>query len=648
MAVSISHEVVRPELALGDAKQTTLVGAIARAQQHLLSKQFPGGHWRADLFANTNIEANAIVVYHVLGRADSSKVARFARHILSEQLSDGGWPEYRYGPSALTATVRAYFALKLAGLAAEDPRLVRARRRIHSLGGVHRINSYAKFNLALFGQYDWRDVAAIPPELVLMPSWSPLSIYRMAGWTRAVIVPMSIVWARRPTFPCPPSASIKELFQDAPGRGGRSIGGRATRFLKSLSRQAAARTPSVLRERAIREAERWMLEHCEGSDGLGAILVGMMSAIIAMKTLGYSDTDSRLVRQVEHFEALEVDLGESLRTQLCVSPVWDTAIATIGLTDSGLPADSDAVVRAVEWLTSKEIRKPGDWRVANPKGPLSGWAFEFENPFYPDVDDTAMVLLALQRAALPAPSARDRDLALVRGTAWLLSMQCRNGGWAAYDKDNTSEFLNRLPFADHRAMIDPPTADITGRVLELLGSRGYRDEHPAVRRALDFLGCAQAEDGSWLGRWGVNYLYGTWQVLRGLAAVKADLRSSSVRRAVSWLKSVQHSDGGWGETCASYYDSREKGRGPSTPSQTSWALMALMAVGLHEEIAVRRGIEYLIHTQRADGGWDEDVETGTAIPGLLYFSYTLYRDAFPLWALGRYQRDTSPKPGGST
>jgi squalene-hopene/tetraprenyl-beta-curcumene cyclase len=648
MAASIGPEVARAEPVRREAREPSLSGVIQRAQQHLLEKQFPEGYWRADLFANTNIEANAIVVYHVLGRGGSPKVARFARHILSEQLPDGGWPEYRYGPSALTSTVRAYFALKLAGLSAEDERLARARSRIRVLGGIHRINSYAKFNLALFGQYDWLDVAAIPPELVLMPSWSPLSIYRMAGWTRAVIVPMSIVWARQPTFPCPPNASVEELFEDSLSCVESSARGRATKFLRSLSRRALNRSPSLLREHAIRAAERWMLEHCEGSDGLGAILVGMMSAIIAMKALGYSDSDFRLVQQMQHFEALEVAMGESLRTQLCVSPVWDTAIATIGLTDSGLPAESDAVARAVEWLTSKEIRKPGDWRVANPKGPLSGWAFEFENPFYPDVDDTAMVLLALQRAALPTASARARDLALARGTAWLLSMQSRNGGWAAYDKDNTSEFLNRLPFADHRAMIDPPTADITGRVLELLGTRGYRRGHPAVRHALDFLQREQAVDGSWLGRWGVNYLYGTWQVLRGMAAVRADLQSSSVRRAVSWLRSVQHSDGGWGETCASYYDEREKGRGPSTPSQTSWAVMALMAVGLHEDTAVRRGIDYLIKTQRADGGWDEDVETGTAIPGLLYFSYTLYRDAFPLWALGRYQLETSVKHGGST
>jgi squalene-hopene/tetraprenyl-beta-curcumene cyclase len=648
MVASLHQDITRSEPARHAGGDARLRRVIQRAQQHLLERQHSEGYWRANLFANTNIEANAIVVYQVLGRGNSPKIARFARHILSEQLPDGGWPEYRYGPSALTATVRAYLALKLAGLSVDDERLRRARRRIDALGGIHRINSYAKFNLALLGQYDWDDVAPIPPELVLMPSFSPVSIYRMAGWTRAVIVPMSIVWALRPRFPCPPNGGVEELFSDSRAPVPSSGRGWLIRLLRRGARGALKRAPLALREYALRRAERWMLEHCEGSDGLGAILVGMMSAIIAMKSLGYSDSDSRLAEQVRHFEALEVDSGDSLRTQLCLSPVWDTAIATIGLTDSGLPARSDPIVRAVEWLTRKEIRRPGDWRVANPRGPLSGWAFEFENPFYPDVDDTAMVLLALQRAELAASSSRDRDAALERGTAWLLSMQCRNGGWGAYDKDNTSELLNRLPFADHRAMIDPPTADITGRVLEVLGTRGYRRHHPAVERALSFLGSEQASDGSWLGRWGVNYLYGTWQVLAGMAAVKADLRASSVQRAVRWLKSVQHADGGWGETCASYYDEKEKGRGPSTPSQTSWALMALMAAGLHDDTSVQRGVRYLLETQRADGGWDEDVETGTAIPGLLYFSYTLYRDAFPLWALGRYQSAARESRGVAT
>jgi squalene-hopene/tetraprenyl-beta-curcumene cyclase len=620
--------------------------AIARAQAALLQKRDPAhGYWCADLLSNTNLEANAIVLYHVLGRGGSSNVARLARHILSEQLPQGGWSEYRFGPPALTPTVRAYWALKLAGYRADDPRLLRARAEIGRLGGITNINSYASFNLALFGQLSWRDLPALLPELMLLPRWMPFNIYSMAGWTRAVIVPMTIAWALRPKFACPPGGDVDELLDDA--RAGAptaartratSLKTRAIRWAMLMLRRSANLVPAFIRRRAIARAEAWMLEHTQDSDGLGAIMVAMMAAIVAMKALGYSDYDSRLRRQIASFEALQIDCGDTLRMQLCVSPVWDTAIAVIGLVESGVADDDPAIVQAAEWLMTREVRRPGDWRVANPEGPVSGWAFEFENAFYPDVDDTAMVLLALRRADLPARAAVECARACARGTEWLLSMQSDNGGWGAYDKNNTNALLNRLSFADHKAMIDPPSADITGRVLELLGHMGLRLTDARIAAAVSFLRTEQRSDGSWLGRWGVNYVYGTWQVLRGLAAVGADMSQPLVANAVNWLRSVQHPDGGWGETCASYADETTKGQGPSTPSQTSWALMALMAAGDMDGPCVRRGIAYLVETQNAHGGWFEDVETGTAIPGLLYFSYTSYRDSFPLWALGRYRR----------
>ncbi|MBI4425259.1 MAG: squalene--hopene cyclase, partial [Elusimicrobia bacterium] len=450
--------------------------AIRRAQSALLKKQSADdGYWCADLRADTTLESDTIMLLNFLGRGSSPKVERLARFILAQQLPDGGWPIYRNGPAEISATVKAYWALKFAGRTAEDPALRKARQRIDALGGVHRVNTYSKFYMALFGLYDWRGVPTIPPELMCFPNWFSFNIYEMSAWTRSIVVPLSIIWAERPKAQCPPHARLDELFPDErrfvplkdvmPPHDFFSW----TNFflwwdrgLKGLE----GRGPHWIRAWSLRKAEGWILDHLKDSDGLGAIFPGIVNTIMAMKALRYSDHDPRLIQQLKTLEKLEIDRGDMLEMQPCHSPIWDTAIAVIALAESGLSREHPALVRAVEWMLAKEIRRAGDWRITNPMGPVGGWAFEFDNAFYPDIDDTAMVMLALRHVHLEERLEMAREKACLRGLHWLLSMQSKSGGWAAFDRNNTKQILTKIPFADHNAMIDPPYADITGRILE--------------------------------------------------------------------------------------------------------------------------------------------------------------------------------------
>jgi len=625
---------------------SALEDAVRKAQDALLRRQnAEDGYWCAELLSDTTCDSDTIMLLNFLGRGNSPKVRRYAKFILDHQNPDGGWSIYRNGPSEISATVKAYWALKFAGYSPEDPSLRRARSRIFQLGGIHRVNTYSKFYMAVWGLYDWRGVPAIPPEILLFPNWFYFNIYQMSSWTRAIVVPLSIIWSERPKLDCPPHARLDELFPDSrryiplgevmPPHGFVSW----TNFFllwDGLFKQMEGRGGHWIRQWALRLAEDWILERLQDSDGLGAIYPGIANTIMAMKCLGYPETDPRLKRQIDHLFELELDRGDSLEIQPCVSPVWDTAIAVIALAESGLDRRHPALVSSARWLLEKEIRRPGDWRVMNPEGPIGGWAFEFNNAFYPDIDDTAMVMLALRHVDLGEHDALSREKACLRGLHWLISMQSRDGGWAAFDKDNTKYVFTQIPFADHNAVIDPPTADITGRVLELLGYVGYDASYPAVHSAVDFLLREQEADGSWYGRWCVNYIYGTWQVLRGLSAIGFDMRSPSVQKAADWLEQVQLPSGGWGETCATYADPSLKGRGPATPAQTAWAVMALMAAGRIDSEAVERGVEHLLSTQRSDGTWDETEYTGTGFPKVYYLEYTLYRDYFPLIALGSY------------
>ncbi|MBI5596937.1 MAG: squalene--hopene cyclase [Elusimicrobia bacterium] len=622
---------------------------ISKAQEALLAKQDEGqGYWCGELAADTTLESDAIMFWNFLGRGDDPKVARLAATVLQEQLPDGGWPIYRDGPAEISATVKAYWALKFAGHKPDHPALAKARERIKALGGIHKVNTYSKFYMAMWGLYDWKGVPSIPPEIMLFPSWFYFNIYQMSSWTRAIVIPLALIWSERPPLACPAHARLDELFPDERRSVPLSDVMPPHSFLswtdffllcdKAL-KGAEGRGPHWVRVWALKLCEEWILERLEDSDGLGAIYPGIVNTVFAMKSLGYSDNDPRLRAQIAEFEALELARDGRLEMEPCHSPVWDTAIAVIGLAESGLDRRHPALVRATEWLLSKAIRRTGDWRCTNTVGPAGGWAFEFHNDFYPDIDDTAMVMLALRHVELEDRPALQREQACLRGLHWLLSMQSASGGWAAFDKDNTKVILTKIPFADHNAMIDPPTADVTGRVLELLGYIGYDSSYGAVQSAVEFLKSEQEPDGSWYGRWGVNYIYGTWQVLMGLKAIGADMSEPWIQKAANWLASVQLPDGGWGETCTTYNDPSLKGRGPATPSQTAWAVMGLISAGRAADPAVERGAAHLLSTQRSDGAWDEAGFTGTGFPKVFYLEYTLYRDSFPLLALGKYRSE---------
>jgi squalene-hopene/tetraprenyl-beta-curcumene cyclase len=624
-----------------------LQATISRSQEALLRMQnLEDGYWCGPIFGDTTIDSDTIMLLYFLGRGNSVKVRRIANHLLNRQNADGGWPIYQNGPSEISATVKAYWALKFAGHAPHEPRLESARKRIKALGGVHKANTYTKFYLAIFGQYDWRGVPSIPPEIMLFPNWFYFNLYEMSAWTRSIVVPLAIVWAYQPAIPCPAHATIDELFPDtrryiplSEAVGSPSVVSWKSFFLlwDAFLKGMEGRGGHWIRVWSLRLAEDWILKRLQDSDGLGAIYPGIVNTIMAMKCLGYPDTDPRLVSQLQEIDRLEIQGENTTRYQPSRSPVWDTAISMIALAESGLDRSHPALTQACQWTLSKEIKIRGDWAYTNPNGPTGGWHFQFNNVFYPDVDDTAMVLLALRHIDLEEPNAQIREKAFLRGLNWILSMQSSTGGWAAFDKENTKAVLTKIPFADHNAMIDPPTSDVTARVLELLGYVGYDSSYAAAAKGIEFLRTEQETDGSWYGRWGVNYIYGTWQTLRGLSAIGEDMNKPYVRRAAAWLKSVQRPDGGWGETCATYDDPSLKGAGPSTPAQTAWALMGLMAAGIFDD-SVRRGVNYLASTQKPDGTWDETEFTGTGFPKVYYLEYTMYRNYFPLQALGNYRK----------
>ncbi len=610
--------------------------AVERSRDRMLGLQTPWGGWVGELIADTTLESDYILMKHILGESDPGKVERLARYILSRQLPDGGWNIYVDGPSELNATVKAWLALRVAGYAATDPRLVRARNKVLSLGGIAKGNSYLFFLLAMLGQVRWEDIVAPLPELLLLPDWFYLNVNEISSWSRAIIVPLCIIYAKKPVYPLPPEIDVESLWLlgTAPHHQ-RSLWKAGLKKAKHLILRHAGRPLRNLRRKAISHAEAWMKERMiEG--GNGAIFPGILNSLYALLALGTPKDDALLLKTRGELAKLEVPDGDVMRIQPCFSPVWDTAWGVISLVDAGVAKGHPALARAVEWLAAKEVRREGDWKRRNPDGAPGGWYFEFDNDLFPDTDDTCAVLMALAGAADPA----DPRLQVVqrRGLDWLLSMQSANGGWGAFDKNNDNEFLTWLPYADHNALIDPPTVDLTGRILEALGKVGFTADRPEVKRALEFIRREQGADGSWYGRWGVNYVYGTWAVLRGIEEVGA---SSAMRaeteRGAAWLRSVQREDGGWGETCATYEDDTMKGKGPSTPSQTAWGVMGLLSVAGPEDPSVVRGLRYLLLNQRPDGGWDEQATTGTGFPGVFYLVYSMYRDYFPLMALSMYR-----------
>jgi squalene-hopene/tetraprenyl-beta-curcumene cyclase len=720
--------------------------AIEDAQGWLLAAQEADGHWCGELEGDTILETEYVLLLHFLSRLDDPRVAKAARYVRRRQLPGGGWAIYPGGPPEVSASVKAYFVLKLAGDAPAAPHMARARRTIHELGGVEACNSFTKIYLAICGQYDWWRCPAVPPEMVLLPRWLYFNLYEMSSWSRGIVVPLSIVWALRPVHPVAPEHAIDEL-RTLPGsspspRSRQPAAPTRPRAVSDLDRPPGPpvrRLPSLIgsspawrvcfrqldralklgerlrltpfRRRALARAEAWILERLEDSDGLGAIFPPIVNTIFALRCLGYGQ-DHPLVRgQIRELERLEIEeitpgsdesdesdesaesqaagpaggqheeiaagargAGDpaapprTLRLQPCFSAVWDTALAMHALSDSGVDPDHPALAQARGWLIEREVRRTGDWSVKAPGVAPGGWSFEYRNAFYPDCDDTAEVL-----TALADPSERNRGAgsqaapAVRRGIAWLLGMQNDDGGWGAFDRGCDKEILTHVPFADHNALLDPSTADVTGRVVFALRRLGMPAAAPELARAVAFLRRQQEADGSWYGRWGCNYVYGTWLVLSALASCGDVSREPRCRRAADWILSRQNPDGGWGESPRSYDDPAQKGIGPSTAAQTAWALMGLFAAGVtgtqattattsttaatatSATTAIDRGVDYLLRGQREDGSWHDEPWTATGFPRVFYLQYHLYAVYFPLLALSEY-RALGPRgpraPGG--
>ncbi len=617
--------------------------AIRAAQENLLRQQKPDGHWVGELLVDSTLCSDYVLFMHWLGQVDEKLQQKCVRHILKRQLPDGGWNIYHGGPSEINASGKAYFALKLAGYAPDVPFMQEARANILRLGGIPKMNTFSKLYLALMGQFPWKYLPTIPVEMVLLPKWAPFNMYKMSSWSRAMLVPLAIINHFKPTRDLPPGKQLHELYplgtehknfllpRDERLFTWRNFFLRCDAAMKIL--HAIPWKP--LRARALEEAERWMIERIgEGSDGLATVFPAMLNCMIALRALGYPETHPIYQKARNDFAGLFVDDPEDFRIQPCLSPVWDTAINMIALGESGLPADHPALRAAAEWLVDKEVRLRGDWVMNNPHPEASGWAFEYNNVYYPDTDDTAMVLMALRLARPENQQALDQLFR--RAVGWQLSFQCRDGGWAAFDKEVTQRWLENMPFADHNAILDPTCSDLTARTLELLGYIGFDRNEECVRRAVHHLVETQDDDGSWYGRWGVNYIYGTWQVLRGLRAIGEDMSQDWILRGRDWLESCQNDDGGWGETCASYDDTTLKGCGVSTASQTAWALMGLCACGDLDRPSVQRGLRYLLNSQNSDGSWTEPQITGTGFPRVFYLKYDMYRQNFPLMALATY------------
>jgi squalene-hopene/tetraprenyl-beta-curcumene cyclase len=626
-----------------DARVAGLDSAVRRAASRLLSQQERQGFWWAELTADTTLESDYILLQLWMHPPQAGTwnppardlIDKAVRSILNRQLPDGGFSVYVKGPSDVSATVKAYFALKLAGLDYDNPCLTRARERILALGGIQAANNYVKINLSLFGLYPREHVPSVPPEILLLGNL----LYQMSSWTRAIAVSLALVQSHNPRRPVPDGFNLQELF--LPGvsldfpRSKQTISWRNTfllldRAVKVWEKYGSRR----IRRRAIAVAERWMVDRFQNSEGLGAIYPPMMYAIMALDALGYAEDHPLRQEAVRQFEALMVDDGERFFFQPCFSPVWDTAIAALALAESGA-VPREPLRRAADWLLKKEVRQKGDWSVKRPNTEPSGWYFEFANEFNPDIDDTAMVMLGLAQAQASDPEAQ--RACHQRALKWLFDMQSKDGGWAAFDADNNWQFLSQVPFADHNAMLDPSCADITGRVLEAFGAHDVDRTHPAMRRGVDYLVRTQEPDGSWYGRWGVAYIYGTCFALRGLRAAGEDDREAHILRAGEWLRAIQNADGGWGESCASY-DNGVYTPAESTPSQTAWAILGLLAGGDATSLSVRNGIEHLLRTQRTDGSWNEELATGTGFPKVFYLNYHLYRLYFPLLALAEYAK----------
>ena len=624
-------------------EQSALDRKIEAAREALIARQSEQGLWVFELEADCTIPAEYIMMMHFMDELDSSLEVKIAAYLRSHQAEHGGWPLYYGGELDISCTVKVYYALKLAGDSPDAPHMVRARQAILDRGGAAKANVFTRIALALFGQIPWRGVPYIPVEIMLLPRWFPFHIDRVSYWSRTVMVPLFILCTYKPMAANPRGVHIRELFV-TPAQLERHYFGaptdrtpllaKAFLLLDRCARLIDPLIPKAMRARATRRAEEWILARLNGEGGLGAIFPAMVNALEALALLGYPSDDPRRVTAKRAIEKLLVVGGSSAYCQPCVSPIWDSALAALAMQEEGSAASVVAADRALVWLESKQLLdEPGDWQVSRPSLPGGGWAFQFENSFYPDLDDTAVIVWAMHRASDPTRHANSLNRAL----NWLVGMQSSNGGFAAFDVDNVHYNLNQIPFADHGALLDPPTSDVTARVVAALSLVGRPEDQPALERAIDFLRSEQEADGSWFGRWGTNYIYGTWSVLSAFGQARIGAEDEAVRRAVQWLVARQNEDGGWGESQDTYTRLRPQLLAPSNAYQSAWALLALLAAGQVGSDAVRRGVEYLLRAQQPDGLWSDPTFTAPGFPRVFYLKYHGYCAYFPLWALAAYR-----------
>jgi len=619
-----------------------LAKALCAGAAALTAAQRDDGHWIYELEADATIPAEYILLAHFLGRLDPQQVAlhrRMGNYLREIQEEHGGWPLFHRGAFDMSASVKAYYALKCVGDDIHAPHMIAARRAILAHGGAEKSNVFTRIQLALFGAVPWRAVPVMPVEVVLMPRWFPVHLDKIAYWSRTVIVPLLVLCVIKPLAKNPDGVTIDELFVTAPEKirnwhtnhsGSWLVP--VFRAIDGVLRAVEPFFPKKIRQRAIDASLAWVKERANGLDGLGAIYPAMANVVMMLRVLGYKDEDPQFSQALKAIDLMVVDDGaRRAYCQPCVSPVWDTALAAHAAQEAALPPQS--AQKACDWLAAKQVLDVvGDYAAQRPRARAGGWAFQYNNPHYPDVDDTAVVVMAMDRL--------DKEryrLAIERGAEWILGLQSKNGGWGAFDADNTHDYLNHIPFADHGALLDPPTADVSARCLSMLCQLGYGKKHPAVSAALAYLRSEQEPEGCWFGRWGTNYIYGTWSVLCALNAAAVSFDDPMLRRAVDWIVSKQQADGGWGESGASYWRAEPKGSGvPSTPAQTAWAVLGLIAAGEIGHKAVQAGIRYLVSTQKADGTWDEQFYTAVGFPRVFYLRYHGYKAYFPLWALARY------------
>ena len=635
-----------PQLGEG-VKGEALDQSIESSQDYLLSVQNGEGYWVDELEANVTISAEYIFFMHFTGRLDPVKQDKVVNYLLHKQREDGSWPLFYGGLCDINSTVESYMALKMAGLPADREEVVRARQAIFANGGIKKTRVFTKMFLAMFGQLSWDDCPAVPVEIILFPNWFPFNIYEISSWSRGTVVPLSVVRSFEPVHELPEGHDVQELFTEKDQDLGFKPNGlpftnwRDTfiyldRFIKFVGKFPF----KPLRKKALGKVEEWTLRHQEDEGDFAGIQPAMFNALLALHLLGYPKDHPACVKGMEAVDRFMLEKDGRLWMQACVSPLWDTAICANALLDSGLPSDHPALVRAGEWIISKQVTTRGDWKVKNPNAEPGGWAFEFYNELYPDTDDTAEILLFLNRVEIT--DNRWKLSECQRAMDWLLRMQSKSGGWGAFDVDNDKEVLNEVPFADHKALLDPATVDVTSRILWMLAKWGFNKQHPQVKRAIEFVKERQEIDGCWFGRWGVNYIYGTFLALNGLRAIGEDMKDRFSRKAVRWLESHQNEDGGWGETCQSYTEPSLRGRCKSTASQTAWALLGLIAADEAQSSVVERGVAYLIDTQKKSGefsgSWWEDEFTGTGFPIHFFIKYHMYQHFFPLMALSRYRR----------